>query len=387
MTGRGLRTDAAPALFMGKAKRAMSITSSNWVPVWRYTEHAIAGLSRVTFRVRACDVESEVANMEGAVIYEGVSVAPPDGSGIRISINDIVAAYLSAPFLPATGARWCTQHLGGWFALDTYDEALNDWDVAASYYFTADYSYDYDFDLLTQGLPHPITGELAPNQWLVASVVDVRSFGEVSVFLSFGPGTEEQEVTVPLHRYGDFNDDFNDDFAVDAGPDAVEGYIALYLGTYPGVQAVRVECGNVVLAQYTVREDTCRRYCLYYRNAYGGWDSLLLESAVRTEAYSRGVTGRWVDNSQPGAAAADVYRNAVTEGWRLSFGGLTDAQARRVPQLTGSVDVYLCDLVADTLLPLVLTDAETTVQTFRTNGHKRKGWTLTATTAQDRTRR
>lgn len=369
----------------------MSI-ASKWWPIWKYVAediHATSGYAADTirFRVRACDTETDVADPDGGTpIYEGIGSAAPNSVEIWVSINDIVADYLSAPF-NIDGSRWVAQpQLGGWFALDAYDTANSVWENMTFYFFVMDYSYDRDFDLAAMPLAHPVTGIVAPNQWLVVSFVDVEGQEEVEWILTFNDGTQSN-ISQPLARYADFNNDFNNDFAVDEGEAAVAGYAGLYLGNHPDLASVVCECGDLSSPVYSVRQDTCKRYALYYRNAYGGYDSLLLDGAKRAENYTRATIGRWADNSVAGQREVFDYRNDIEEAWTMRIGGLTDAQAERMPQVIGSTDAYLCDLNTDTLIPLNLTDAACEVKTYRNQGGKRIDYQITAKRAQKRERR
>ena len=369
----------------------MSI-ANKWWPIWKYVAediHATSGYTADTirFRVRACDTETDAADPdEGTPIYEGIGSAAPNSVEIWVSINDIVADYLSAPF-NIDGSRWVAQpQLGGWFALDAYDTANSVWENMTYYFFVMDYSYDRDFDLAAMPLAHPVTGIVAPNQWLVVSFVDVEGQEEVEWILTFNDGTQSN-ISQPLARYADFNYDFNNDFAVDAEDAAVAGYAGLYLGNHPDLASVVCECGDLSSPVYSVRQDTCKRYALYYRNAYGGYDSLLLDGAKRAENYSRATIGRWADNSVAGQREVFDYRNDIEEAWTMRIGGLTDAQAERMPQVMGSTDAYLCDLNTDTLIPLNLTDAACEEKTYRKQGGKRIDYQITAKRAQKRERR
>ena len=112
-----------------------------WWPIWKYVAEDIRATSGYTadtirFRVRACDTEADAADPdEGTPIYEGIGSAAPNSAEIWVSINDIVADYLSAPF-NIDGSRWVAQpQLGGWFALDAYDTANSEWENM-TYYFS-----------------------------------------------------------------------------------------------------------------------------------------------------------------------------------------------------------------------------------------------------------
>ena len=360
---------------------------ATWLPIWKRLnydikqEMSLAGDS-VRYRIRVADTEGDATDpYEGRVIHEGIaSAAPNDTTSIWISPNEVAAAYLSAPFQDTTGGAWHSQLMGRYFAIDYWNNG--DWLVADYWGIYANWSYDHAFDIEAMGLSHPIRAIAAPNQWLVASVLDWHDAQQADWRLTYADGTT-QIVQQDLFRAADFNSDFNNDFAITPGDYNVAGYAAIYLGLYNNL--VRVELlyaadSTIVIADYAVVQE-CKRYALYYRNAYGGMDSLLLDGVQRKETYARSTITRNVDNSVQGARAIQNYRNGVVEGWELRLNSLTDEAASRMHHLVGSAEVYLCDLIADTLTPLVLTDSECVARTFA-NGHKRLDWKLAATTAQ-----
>ena len=343
-----------------------------------------AGLTgdSVRYRIRVIDDIQDAGDpTEGKIIHEGIAAtSTAGGQSIFISPNEVAADYLSAPFQNTTGGGWHSQLLGRIFCLDYLDEGV--WVNEMQWYLYGDWSYDYDFNVEAMGLSHPIRAVAAPNQWLVASVLDWDDQRQVNFLLTFADGTD-RNIAQDLFRAADFNSDFNADFAITAGEYNVAGYAALYLGAYAGlvkVQVIYPAATDVLLAEYAVINE-CKRYALYYRNAYGGMDSLLLDGVQRRENYTRSTIIRKIDNSIQGARAIQNYRNGVVEGWELRLNALTDEAASRMHHLVGSAEVYLCDLIADTLTPLVLTDSECVARTFA-NGRKRLDWKLAASTAQ-----
>lgn len=338
----------------------------------------------VRFRVRVADTAAGLDALGGDVIYEGAASVTPGTSSCEISINDIAAAYLAAPYKAPSG-DFTTQKLGRYFALDVYDTGA--WTEMERIFFYDNWSYDYDFNLLTMGLAHPITGVLQDNMWAVASVIDWDDAQQLNWLVDFEDGTDE-EFQIDLIRVADFNADFNNDFSIEETSYGVAGYAAFDLAPMAAAKPVRIRllypAGNIVLADYKIIP-ACKRYALYYRNAYGGMDVLLVDGAVRSETYARATIGRWGDNATPGVRQVENYRNGVTEGWTLRVNNLTDDAASRMHHLLGSPEVYLCDIIADTLTPLVLTSNECEDKTFA-NGRKRNDYRFTAATAQERKR-
>lgn len=357
-----------------------------WQPVWKRHEYDVLTSSgwtaadAVRFRVRVADSEADALNTSaGEVIYEGVATAAPGENAIPVSLNNIAAAYLSAPVKRL--GDWVSQELGRFFALDVF-YSDDTWNCDEVIFFYDDWSYDADFNVQTMGLSHPIRGKVQRNMWAVCSVVDWDDAQSVDCKITYADGTTDT-FACDMVQTGDFNNDFNLDFSQDTLPYAVAGYVGFNLGGLIK-EPVRVQfiyTLGAILADYEV-VPACSRYALYYRNAYGGMDALLLDGIQRKENYARANVGRYADNSVIGWRGVQNYRNGVTEGWVLRLNNLTDAEAARMHELVGSPEVWLCDTIADTLTPLVLTDTECEDKAFR-YGHQRINYRINATTGRE----
>jgi len=95
----------------------------------------------------------------------------------------------------------------------------------------------------------------------------------------------------------------------------------------------------------------CRRWCLDYLNAWGGWDSLLIEGKWREiDAYARGQyrTGDGLIDAnnvyKRNIRDNTDYLNTITRRFELNTALLTEDEASRMHHLLGSTDVYLRDL-------------------------------------------
>lgn len=119
---------------------------------------------------------------------------------------------------------------------------------------------------------------------------------------------------------------------------------------------VIIRCGNVTSRQWR-QTDGCDAWALYYINAYGGWDWILIDAArVReTNAYTR--SGGAVVRPLANIAARDrsTYLIEGERTWELGTDWLTDAEAERfalhvpgTPQAIlhhcGTTDVYPVDV-------------------------------------------
>jgi hypothetical protein len=129
------------------------------------------------------------------------------------------------------------------------------------------------------------------------------------------------------------------------------------------------DMASKVLASYEVR-DTCAEYCLYYLNAHGGYDHLLINgTSKRSDNIKRTEITRVVDNTTLKHGRSDVHTE-ITRTWRLNTGHLTDAQWAKTHHLLGSTHVFLHNLDSGEIVPVVIKANKADFNTYRNNGHK-----------------
>ena len=134
--------------------------------------------------------------------------------------------------------------------------------------------------------------------------------------------------------------------------------------------------------------DTCARYALYYVNAYGGWDTLVMDGIdEERDGLTRHEASRVYDNTDMQNRGTVNYVNEIQKSWTLRTGYLTDEQAGRMHHLLNSVQVYLYEMESGSFLPVVLTGTSTEYKTYRNQGRKLVSYEIQVRLAQDRIRR
>lgn len=113
----------------------------------------------------------------------------------------------------------------------------------------------------------------------------------------------------------------------------------------------------------------CGDYALYYLNAMGGFDALLIEGAVVKKSTitqyttDKNVNNKIIDFEQ------QKYINEIQDSYELNTGFFTDNQAEILSKnLIPSKEVYLHNLKTDKIIPVLITDTNVTFQTYATNG-------------------
>lgn len=319
----------------------------------------------------SADFEIRLDTVSGELIFSGRAYRRPGAEDVVARINDICADYLRNP-LPALAAGLTPLLSAATFVTVVAGSAVD------TVTFWDDWSYDPDFDPDTDPLADPVNGVLDPRQWFMYTILD----GSVTARLAFADGTT-QDVPLTVVRAGSFNLSFNASYDVGDAGTGSSGTAVLDLRDYPGLETITV--GGIT---YTVRPDGCARYAVYYVNAHGGWDSLLLDGySSRRDELTRHTSLNDYDNNDPLARGRRDYAIEVTPAWTLRTGILTDAQSARMHHLLNSPQVYLCDLALDRFFPVVLTDDSHDRQSYKGNGRRPSQYNFNAQLAQERFRR
>lgn len=134
--------------------------------------------------------------------------------------------------------------------------------------------------------------------------------------------------------------------------------------------------------------DSCKRYCLYYLNARGGWDSYLFENTSKeTDTFNRFTFKRRINNQKPVHGTVE-YKNKITKKWTLKTGFLSDEQSINLAEnMMSSPCAYLHDLDENIIYPVIVTTKTTDYRTFYRNGRKFSRYDIEVTNAQNRQRR
>ena len=134
---------------------------------------------------------------------------------------------------------------------------------------------------------------------------------------------------------------------------------------------------------YKEINDCNSKYAIYYLNAYGGWDSFLIEGYVteKTE-YSRKSIIR-DNNNNLVDFETKPYMTDIQKFYEIHTGWLNQNESNiLVNNLFQSTRVYLHNLETDLIEPLFLTDTNVTHKTYKNSGIKLLNYTINATVAQ-----
>lgn len=323
-------------------------------------------------------VEYNIGYMSGGrfvEIFFGRAIRKPKSDSLTIKINDICHDYIRQTLPTLSQEEYSKIE----FPLTFYVHKK----VNASWYevdevqFSPDWSYDYDFNYgIANKLSCPINGHIDSRQWLFWTNLNEE---EVVAMVTLKTG-ETFPIIADLRADADFNEDFNDDF--------IKSLRSV------GLQTIKINLSEWDVDKVVINDveyksvNGCPRYCMYYLNAYGGWDSFLIEgSAKETDSLSRETYSRIVDNRNPSNRSMVNHMTEITKRISLNTSWLSDDQSLRMHHLLNSTDVYLHDLENGLIHPVVLQNTTTEYKTFKTNGGKLVNYAFEVEFANKRVRR
>ena len=332
-------TESAVFLFQGKPKCMAAI------PIWKDKVIDLGGAS-VEFRI----------TIGGNTIYSGKAIARPGEANAKVRINDICADFL-ANALPTITDRTFTS-----FGLPSFvvqKKSGGSWSTIDTISFYNDWSYDYGFT--SDVLSDPVNGKVTADMFILYSKKELNANISAVYHKSGGTTSTRTSSVSPIPNAGTS--------AFDVG--AVSDTIKVVIGslTYPVVA-------------------DCYKYALYYINAYGGWDHLLVEGTdLEADSLERHIREQEYDNGNISNRGRVNYVNEVAKSWTLNTGLLNDVQASKMHHLINSPLVFLCEIASSTFIPVVITNTGCEYKTYRNQGNRMFNYQLTIELAQNRIRR
>ena len=333
-------------------------------PIWKDYYVSLGSADSIEYRI-LCNNE---------VIYSGKAWKRPGHSTNDIRINDICADYLQNVFPSLVGSTFTVGEYVTFFVQTLSDST---WTTKVSVQFDNNWSYEYDHDPARDGMSIPVNGHVDIRQWVVFTAYNATT---ITATIRLADGSSF-DVLIPVAISDDFNADFNNDFSQSVRSTQT-GTAVFDLSKWGNVKSMTID--NKV---FTVVNE-CSRYALYYANAYGGWDSLLIEgNHSEVDNLTRHTRESEYDNRSIQNRGILNYVNEVSKTLTLHTSWLSDDEAARMHHLLNSTNVYLGDLVTGQMIPVILTDTKSDYKTYKGNGGKLVNYSINVTIAQERIRR
>lgn len=322
-------------------------------PVWKDT--------KVVTETSQDSIDYSIS-VDGNTIFNGKTYRMPGSSQASIYINRLVRDYLSSKidFNRAATVQPQDNYLRA-FSFTLVSNGIR----TLRYNIYNDYGYD---DTIIDGainiLSRPLSDVVDPRQIVFCTFADLTS-------------NTTHDIEVESQKKGT------------TLASSTSGRCKTFTVKSPAIgdtiTVTDVKAGEV-LANYKVQA-TCADYCLYYLNAHGGFDHLLIKgNSLRTDDFKRVEITRDVDNTtlQHGRQSVSVE---IQPKWKLYTDHLTDAQWALTHHLLGSTQVFLHDFATDDIIPVVITANSAEYRTYANQGKKKSYLTIDVEAASKRMRK
>lgn len=287
-------------------------------------------------------------------IYSGTAVALPAESGLEICVNKICYPYLSTQFPIEVFGGETRQLLIIDNAVKTFYLKNSNGSTIEEYNFLN--CWDKNITLDSVGnviLSAPIKKLVDTRQRLLAS-------GLVTTGKVFRIKRDGTNIFV---KPSEGNNVF-----LYVGDNLIEG-------TYTFNDTVEYEVKN-----------TCYEWCIYYKNLYGGYDSILVDgNMVESMNYSPEMYTTSFNNLVP-QAEHHKYLNITTAKYKMYISA-NDEESSRMKHLFGSTEMYLHNLVTDEILPVLCENNSFERKTYKNQGNHKYTYELNLTAAMDKINR
>jgi len=334
-------------------------------PIWKdyiVSLGAASASQGVPFYIQSTDLDE--------VIYRGVAYPRPGESTASVRINDVIADFIYSidPALNNTALL---------MNFDVYRDSGSTPEYKAGESFWNDWSYNPDYAPWDSGMNFPVVRTFVPGQYIMLSDPP----GSVTVYDCDVYLEDGTHTTMPMEYPDDAGlfTDKNTEFLWETQFFASTRFLVAPAG------AVKIAVNTGLGTTEYLRSGSCPRYVLYYRNAYGGWDSMPVEGkADMADALERHTTERGCNNFRTSARGKTNFVNEIRRTFQFHTGWLTEAQAALMHHLLNSTAVYLHDIATESVHSIVLTGNRTEYKSGRPGLFD---YTIDAELAQERIRR
>lgn len=303
-------------------------------------------------------IEYTLRDTEGNTIYSGKASKMPDEDYVTINISNIMSNFINNHF-PAVNLDDANA-----YSLSNYGKTVDvivNGNVVQSVTIYNSWGY--------KDLPHSC---IISDP--IRKVVDRRQIFMCSVY-----NPSSNSITVKYNYKNGSNEYWK--FGLSPTKDRQSLIVDGTIRNLTGYNQLKVD--NMVFDII----DSCADWCLYYSNAYGGWDSLLLYGNVkRTDNInSQFYTKSASTNSYQ--AGKTKYLDVITPTYTLNTDWFNDEEQAKFHHLIESTEVYLHNLKTDDFFPVVITDNKCEYKTFTNNGKKKWNNTINVEESKNRLRK
>lgn len=321
-------------------------------------------------------LEYNILDENNSTIYKGRSVSTPDSNNVVFNINRLCSNYLNSN-LPSgfeEGYHLLNDYVK-LFKITSPNNSTGGVETIAQYRFYNNYLYGKELNDVF--ISEPIRQSTDING-VKTMVVDKRQYTLCSVFNS-----KATDKTLLINIA-------NSDKSTTINCVLNNKAQGLFIERSRYNTTDKLSTVYFVLDGYRYKYEvhkTCYDYCLYYCNAYGGWDSLLIDGNVKktdkinSKYYTRDYNNTTIQSEKT------KFLNVINTEYVLHTGWFNDDEQSRLHHLLESTEVYLHNLNTDEIYPVNITNNSCEYKTFTNNGRKKFNNTINVEVAQTKVRK
>ena len=300
------------------------------------------------------------------LIFSGKVYAQKTDSVRSVNVNDIIEDYTSDSIDITSSQRWQKTENEKVFTLAN---GVNETEMSDMFNLVVADDWSYSDRARTYFTSDPICYTLDSRQYFIFSVQNRYS------------------DTLPSYSYQ--TDTVSVD-GVESGDYKVvsdESYTQL-IKDISNIKTIDItEMNNVDDTRYFKVCTTKNKYCLYYKNLYGGYDSILLNP---TSQLSASITDNTLTTDYDTTVLNHYkrsYSKTIQNKWTLKTNLLNDTQSEKMRHIYTSNQMWLHNLETGKLYAVNPVDKTFTEKTFKSNKHKPLSYTITVEEAYTQDRR
>ena len=300
------------------------------------------------------------------LIFSGKIYAQKTDSYRNINVNDIIEDYTSDSIDITSSQRWQKTENEKVFTIAT---GANETEMSDMFNLVVTDDWSYADRARTYFTSTPISYTLDSRQYFVFSVQN--RYGD----------------TLPSYSYQ--TDTMSVD-GVESGDYKVvsdESYTQI-IKDISNLKTIDItEMKNVDDTRYFKVCTTKNKYCLYYKNLYGGFDSILLNPTSQLSASITDSTLTIDYDTTTLNHYKRSYSKTIQNKWTLKTNLLNDTQSEKMRHIYTSNQMWLHNLETGKLYAVNPTDKTFTEKTFKSNKYKPISYTITVEEAYTQDRR
>ena len=300
------------------------------------------------------------------LIFSGKVYAQKTDSVRSINVNDIIEDYTSDSIDITSSQRWQKTENEKVFTLAT---GTNETEMSDMFNLVVADDWSYADRARTYFTSDPICYTLDSRQYFIFSVQN--KYGDTLPSYSYQTDT----MSVDGVETGDYK------------VVSDESYTQI-IKDISNIKTIDItEMNNVDDTRYFKVCTTKNKYCLYYKNLYGGYDSILLNP---TSQLSASITDNTLTTDYDTTVINHYkrsYSKTIQNKWTLKTNLLNDTQSEKMRHIYTSNQMWLHNLETGRLYAVNPVDKTFTEKTFKSNKHKPLSYTITVEEAYTQDRR